>query len=346
MAKLNRIPAWLGYGLLFSLCVAAAVGAIEPVPAIAQAAPISLKFATGGSPPDPAYITPYIARDAGIFRRNGLDVDVASLQGDQLVTQALLSGDIDIGEDGAAAGLAAIAQGAALEIIGSGTPKVDQVLAALPAITSLKAIEGKNYGVSAPGAFSDASARLALQLSGLDISRVSFLPIGGIGNRANALAAGQIDATGLPNLQFIKLTKRVPGIHRLLDFAQIMPDFLYITMVARTEWLQKNSDTATRFMKSIIEASRYLYTNREQSIDIMLKVVPAATREELGQALDGLLASNVYGVDGGISQRSFNYTVDQLTQMKMLKHSLKYNDAVVTKYVDAALIQLGPFQKP
>jgi ABC-type nitrate/sulfonate/bicarbonate transport system substrate-binding protein len=125
-----------------------------------------------------------------------------------------------------------------------------------------------------------------------------------------------------------------------------MPDFLYITMVARTDWLQKNGDTATRFMKSIIEASRYLYTNREQSIDIMLKVVPATTREELTQTLDGLLASNVYGIDGGISQRSFDYSVDQLTKMKMLKRPLKYGDAVSTKYVDAAMKQVGPFKKP
>src|SRR5690242_1078828 len=70
-----------------------------------------VKFATGGNPPDPAFITAYIARDAGIFKKNGLDVDVQSVQGDQLVTAALVSGDVQFGEIGVSAGMAAVSQG-------------------------------------------------------------------------------------------------------------------------------------------------------------------------------------------------------------------------------------------
>jgi NitT/TauT family transport system substrate-binding protein len=92
-------------------------------------------------------------------------VDVQSVQGDQLVTAALVSGDIQFGEIGVAAGMAAVAQGGNLKFLVAGTPKLDALLAA-KGLKDPKELQGKAFGISAPGSVSDASARLALQKLG------------------------------------------------------------------------------------------------------------------------------------------------------------------------------------
>ncbi len=314
--------------------------------AAASTAPAQLtkiKFATGGSPPDPAFITAYIARDAGIFKKNGLDVDVQSVQGDQLVTAALVSGDIQFGEIGVAAGMAAVAQGGNLKFLVAGTPKLDALLAA-KGLKDPKELQGKAFGISAPGSVSDASARLALQKLGVDISKVDFLPIGGIGNRAKAINAGQVAASGLPSLVTAQLQKTTQGVNVLASYADVLPDFMYVANMATTDYMQGHQKETAAFVKSIVEASRYLHTNQSESAQIMAKVVPEATAEDIKAAYDKLLKADAYGVDGGLAQGAYDYTEKQLEDLKALKKPITYTDGVDKQYIDQAVKELGPYK--
>ena len=225
-----------------------------------------IKFATGGNPPDPAFITAYIARDAGFFQKNGLDVDVQSVQGDQLVTASLVSGEIQFGEVGVAAGMAAVSQGGNLRFVVAGTPKLDQLLVVSANIKQPTDLQGKGFGISQPGSVSDASGRLMLQKLGVDLSKVDFLPLGGIGNRAKALAAGQIAGSGVPNLVYIQLHDKNPDIHSLGSYADQIPDFMYVADMARTDWLAQHDKEASAFVKSIMQAARYINTNESDAI--------------------------------------------------------------------------------
>src|SRR4051812_27963849 len=62
----------------------------------AAAEPLKIKLPNGSSPPILDSITPYVAVEAGIFKKLGIDVEMAEFRGDNVLTTAMLSGDIQV----------------------------------------------------------------------------------------------------------------------------------------------------------------------------------------------------------------------------------------------------------
>jgi len=88
MSKYATVPAALC--LLLSLMT----------PAASQA-PFKLRIASVNSPPSMHTLYMRVAHEEGIYKRNGLDVDdIISLTSGPLMTQALASGHVDVGDTG------------------------------------------------------------------------------------------------------------------------------------------------------------------------------------------------------------------------------------------------------
>lgn len=49
---------------------------------------------------------------------------------------------------------------------------------------------------------------------------------------------------------------------------------MYVANMATTDYMQGHQKETAAFVKSIVEASRYLHTNQSESAQIMAKVVP------------------------------------------------------------------------
>src|SRR5256712_10884527 len=171
--------------------VLAACGGSAPAPAATPAAsappaaatatplvPIAVKAAftnlTGDSLPI------WTAMDAGIFKKNGLDVDLQSIDGGARGMAALLANGVEIISVGGAECLSATAAGAKITVTAVLTPVFPYHLMAAPEIKSVQDLKGKKIGISSPGGSAAHATRKALQVVGLDPDRhgITFIAIG------------------------------------------------------------------------------------------------------------------------------------------------------------------------
>ena len=130
--------------------LAAAVGILATWPAVSTraATPVGkLVLALGTAPPDLTCHIFYYALENGLYKEEGLDLEIKPLVGDQAAVRAVVAGEADLAWTGFAASLQATEAGAALVGISSMSPKLDYLLVAQKDVRSLKDLEGKKTAV-------------------------------------------------------------------------------------------------------------------------------------------------------------------------------------------------------
>ena len=113
------------------------------------------------------YLPLWMAKESGIFRKNGLDVDAVFFTASPTAFMALLAGEtaitINPGPDVVNAHLA----GAAVVFVAGGTVALDWWLVSRPEIKTPSLLRGGAVGISRFGSSSEFIARYALQKIGL-----------------------------------------------------------------------------------------------------------------------------------------------------------------------------------
>ena len=142
----------------------------------------------------------WVARDRGLFKKHGIDVQFILMPRNALAVAALLAGEIDAAIVGPGHVINAASSGADLIGIANLKQKLDFRLDARPEIKKKEDLRGKRIAISGPGSTSHLQALLALQDFNIDPTqaRITFLTIPGTEmNRRLALETGGIDATTL-----------------------------------------------------------------------------------------------------------------------------------------------------
>jgi NitT/TauT family transport system substrate-binding protein len=140
----------------------------------------------------------WVARDRGLFKKHGLDVQFVLMPRNSLAVAALLAGEIDAAIIGPGHLINAALGGADLLGIANFHQKLDFRLNVRPEIKKPEDLRGKRVAISGPGSTSHTVAILALQGLHIDPARVSFLTIPGTEmNRRLALETNGVDATTL-----------------------------------------------------------------------------------------------------------------------------------------------------
>ena len=142
----------------------------------------------------------WVARDRGLFRKHGLDMQYVVIPRSPLAVAALIAGEIDAAIIGPGHLISAASTGADLIGIANFFQKLDYRLNARPEIKKPDDVRGKRIAISGPGATSHLVTMLALQALNIDATqaRITFLTIPGTElTRRLALESGSVDATTL-----------------------------------------------------------------------------------------------------------------------------------------------------
>jgi NitT/TauT family transport system substrate-binding protein len=142
----------------------------------------------------------WVARERGLFKKYGLDMQFILMPRNPLAVAALIAGEIDAAIIGPGHLVNAGLSGADLIGIASFHQKLDFRLNARPDIKKPEDLRGKRIAISGPGSTSHLVSLLSLQGLNLDPvqARISFLTIPGTEvNRRLALESGGVDATSL-----------------------------------------------------------------------------------------------------------------------------------------------------
>src|SRR5689334_2201766 len=228
----------------------------------------------------------FIAQEKGIFQKNGLTAELIRINSEPTTYQALISGDIDA-TSGAPTGLVqSNIQGVPVVSLGSWDNHVSYTMVTKEKIDDLMQLKGKKIGINRLGGKSSLILRVMLEDAGLNTSKdVTLLQLGGSQERLAALIRGGIDAAPV-DFAFEPKMKQM-GFH--LVPGRKTP-FMNGPITVTVASLKANRGKWLRFVRAYLEATQFMTTNKEGSIEVLKRIVPADDKETLDYAYEQMRA--------------------------------------------------------
>lgn len=165
------------------------------------------------------FLTFFVAKDAGIYKKHGLDVDMVQMAG-AVQTSALVAGEIDY-LTGITSPLVAAARGLPFKGIMITHEKTLFWLIAAPEIRRMEDLIGKNVAVDRLATLQDIVARDLVRRKGVNPDRVTFIQTGSVSNSVQSLSQGSVAAAllSLPH-NFVMAQKGYRELASALEFNQ------------------------------------------------------------------------------------------------------------------------------
>ena len=229
----------------------------------------------------PQYAPVWIAKEAGFFRKNGINAQLVYMRGGILATQALVSNDVNFINAGGGGVIDAVLGGADIFMIASPINQEPQVLVAKKEIKDIHQLRGKRLAVNSLAGPAILSLKMILAASGLDPDRdVSYLATGPSASRFGALQLGQVDAATLaPPFTF---AARKAGYTFFEDLPAMKQAELPNAALATSRKFLDAEPLATEMVvKSVIEGIHFYKTEKVKAPAILKQYMKMESGDEL-----------------------------------------------------------------
>lgn len=222
---------------------------------------------------------PWIAKDAKIYEKYGLDAELVLLRGSGQSAQAIIGGSILAAPCTLTTVMGANLSGADLVNLAHTVSGVQSKLLVRPEIRKPEDLRGKKLAVSGFGSLADFLERYIIKKYGLEPGRdVIILAIGTQPDRLQALATGVVDAADLSHPADVQAERK--GFRVLWDAKQEV-SYPSMSVVTRRKFVSDDRDTLMRMIKAHVEGIHYLKANKDASIKILSKYLKTNDRELL-----------------------------------------------------------------
>ncbi len=203
-----------------------------------------------------------VTKDAGLFEKNGLDVDLQVINGAPELLAALLSGDISIAMQGSPAILQAQISGANIVMFAGAVNTTFFSIFSRPEIKTVPDLKGKKVGSTPGGGNDQSTVNLVLARYGLKPTDVQVINLPQQ-NRIQALQNGAVDAIAIT--EPYTYAARKLGINELIDVSALNLAYQSSAFVTTKPYLRDHRDVVVRFLRSLTEGIKFYKTNREAS---------------------------------------------------------------------------------
>jgi len=210
----------------------------------------------------------WVAKEMGLFEKNGLEVSLKRLPGSSLVVQAMVGKEIHVSQVGGTAVVDARLAGVDLVYLASVIDTMVASIYSLPSVTKIEDLKGKKIGVTRFGAITDFFARYALKTKGLAADKdVGIVQTNDLPNTLASLKIGAIQAgvvVAPTTLQARKL-----GFIELMDMTKIGGPFPFNGVVTTRDYWRQEPQVLRRFMKAYVEGISVSLKNHERTLKII-----------------------------------------------------------------------------
>jgi ABC-type nitrate/sulfonate/bicarbonate transport system substrate-binding protein len=285
----------------------------------------------------------YIAKEAGYFRKYGLDVDIAFAVHPAGIAM-VISGEAAMTNYPLEQAMMAGSRGGSVVILGSPYRKSLFALMAGNSVASVHDLRGKRIGVSQIG---DAPYNYAVGLlgkSGLTPRDVQWIPIGtDVNGRAAALVGGRVDATMLTAPVYFKLEEKgYKSLANTSDYDDIYAPTVYLF---RRATIAANPKLPELLIKAHTEAIKRFYEDKDFALKAYVKYTPEDLTD-LARVYDRYAKTNTFERVPYVLSASVQYMIDHpvddqsAAQMK----SFDFRTIIDNSTVDR-LVREGFFEK-
>jgi NitT/TauT family transport system substrate-binding protein len=223
----------------------------------------------------------FMAKQEGLFKKHGLDVELIHIPSSSRGIQAILAGEIAFSfMDGVNAAQANL-KGANLVLVAGATNRQVFSLMAKGEFKRIADLRGKKIGITRVGSSTHTSALYALASAGLRGADYQLLPLLEVPNIYTALAAGQIDA-GVMSPPTNARAKR-SGFVELMNVAKEGPEFVSVAVGTSRNYVKANEDTVRRVVRAYAEGVQMFKSNKPAALKMIqnqLKVSDPEIQED------------------------------------------------------------------
>ncbi len=282
----------------------------------------------------------FMAKQEGLYKKNGLDVELIHIASSSRGIQAILAGEIAFSSmDGVNAAQATL-KGANIVLVAGATNRQVFSLLAKPEFKRITDLRGKKIGITRIGSSTHTSALYALNSAGLKPPDYQILPLVEVPNIFTALAAGQIDA-GVMSPPTNARAKRA-GFVELMDLAKEGPEFVSVGIGTSRGYLKANEDIVRRFVRAYTEGIQIFKTNKAAALKMIqnqLKVKDVEIQEDTYSQFREYLEYPPY-----VSRKGMETILAELGEKDPAAKAAKPDDFMDMRFV-AELDKEGFFKK-
>lgn len=297
--------------LRFVRPISAALAGVLLATQLASAQPFRL-IVTHLEPPLVPNAVMDLAVELGYFEAEGVDVELIRVQQTPSAIAALRAGEGEMANIGVDALLQLHARGDAdLVAVGSPNKSLPFLIASRDDLTSPADLSGQAFGVGRIGSLDHSLSAKVLESQGVDMDTLEILTLGQPAVRAQALAAGQVDATTMSIGVWMSIPDR-EGLSILIDqddYYAAAPVVNKVNVVPRNVLVERR-DEVEAVTRALIKISRDFSRDSDAWATAMAPYAGNLSEEDLrtlGRSFEG-----TWSVNGGMSRPELQFTQDWL----------------------------------
>jgi NitT/TauT family transport system substrate-binding protein len=283
---------------------------------------------------DASFLTAGLALKRGIFREEGLDVELIRMNANVSIT-ALSTGDIDYTMVFSSVVRGAL-RGMPMRVVASYMDSSTHLLIARPEYKTIRDLKGKTLAVSTYGATSDVAARMMMKQGGLDPEKeLKIIPLGGERSRYAALKEGIVDVAVLsPPTDSEAQRSGLRVLSRFFEHFKLP----FTGVGTNLKKLKEKPDEVKRMVRAMLKANRYIRANRDGTIQTMMEWVKV-DRESAAATYDATM--RIFSEDGSISESGLKLVIDQGREAMKIDRPVALSEVADFSIIREAQKELG-----
>lgn len=275
---------------------------------------------------------PYIAQEAGLFRKHNLDFQLVYISSSGMVTAAMLAGDAEVALTGAVGFVRAFAQGSTdFVFIGSFKNILTHSIISGAELKRPEDLKGKKIGVTRIGSNSHYFTVQVIRRLGLDPLRdVTFIQTGGATENLAALLNGSIDAATMTAPGDAQAVAR--GYRFLVYGRDFRLPYAAASFATRRSIMAKRPQVIGQFMRAMAEAAKILHSDK----DFVYKVLGKQWRVTDRKVLDAAYDAEIKALEPRLDLRpeAFKAILDEVSEIDPRAKKVKPEDLMDRRFLD------------
>jgi ABC-type nitrate/sulfonate/bicarbonate transport system substrate-binding protein len=275
---------------------------------------------------------PWVAEEAGLFKKHNLDFQLVFISSSSIVTAALLGGDAEMTLTGGIGNVIAYVRGTTdVVFVGGVKNMLTHSIVGGANIRRPEDLKSKRIGVSRIGGNSHYFTVQALRRFNLEPGRdFAFIQTGGEPEAIAALIGGGIDAavvTAPADAQGI-----ADGYHYVLYGPDLKIPYSAAAFVTKRSVIAKRSQVISEFMRAMAEASKLMHTDRE----FIYKVLGKYLRMNDRKVLESAYNTEIKALEPRLALKldSVQAILDEVASTDARAKKVKPQDLVDSRYLD------------
>jgi ABC-type nitrate/sulfonate/bicarbonate transport system substrate-binding protein len=278
----------------------------------------------------------YAAKDAGLYDKYGLDVDLFFQGASSELIQSMLAGESNMAGIAGPAVISNVIAGGDVIQAAAMVKTFTIPLYSQPSIKTLADLRGKKVGVSRFGAVTHITALSVLQRAGI-VKEVTIVQTGGISESAAALSSGAVAAaTVLPPQSLLLKDKGFRELVGLKELKEMNIPFVENGLAVRRSFASKNPDVIKRFLRASYEGLKRVFDDKPFTMKILAQYTKVTDPKLLEDSYQ--YAAEAFSKEPRIPLDSQKALVDQMIALKLIDPAAAAKIAL-TAYFDNQYVE-------